>query len=535
MNTTKYLIAATLVGMAAWNSTAPLMATTGQEPAEQSEAWLEAKSAFTPVNELRESSEQTAASMTDGTTMRLLGLGSGQDLTVFPPLSDKRAEADATAQTQEAASDTESQVVDVAINPTKVSEQKTIWRQPETAAESSRDSELVLLPSVESVGLSSTFLASSQSNDRIAYASRAFAADNAIEQASQAEGQYIQEEGAAQWGTPVVGGGCCDSCCSTGCKRCCRPAIIVVSTEAVFLSPTANGVPAFFQFDSTGAVTDTLQFGPTYDTGTLDNFYAAPRISAGWQGPCWGVIGRYYHMRAAEHAHDPFVPAGQFANHSFDMNNILEAYYTDIELTRNFCLHGCKSQFAFGCRYALISHDESIYGRSSAAGGSALLQGGARRNREAHGTGLTMGINGRKPLFCNSCAHWFFSARTSVLWGPNLSEVESWADVTVGAPATVGAAGTIDGASVAVSDDLFIGEVQVGIEWDFALRCLPAKAFFRTAFEYQYWDGSTGSTDSGSFAGAVNGGDNYQVTTGSWAPGLIVDFVGLSVGTGFTW
>ena len=28
MNTTKYLIAAALVGMAAWNSTAPLMATT---------------------------------------------------------------------------------------------------------------------------------------------------------------------------------------------------------------------------------------------------------------------------------------------------------------------------------------------------------------------------------------------------------------------------------------------------------------------------------------------------------------------------
>ena len=42
------------------------------------------------------------------------------------------------------------------------------------------------------------------------------------------------------------------------------------------------------------------------------------------------------------------------------------------------------------------------------------------------------------------------------------------------------------------SDDLFIGEVQAGIEWDFALRCLPAKAFFRTAFEYQYWDGSSG-------------------------------------------
>jgi hypothetical protein len=86
-----------------------------------------------------------------------------------------------------------------------------------------------------------------------------------------------------------------------------------------------------------------------------------------------------------------------------------------------------------------------------------------------------------------------------------------------------------------VSDDLFIGEIQVGIEWDFALRCLPAKAFFRTAFEYQYWDASTGSAASGSFARVDVNSNTYQATTGSSAPGLIVDFVGLSVGTGFTW
>ena len=113
--------------------------------------------------------------------------------------------------------------------------------------------------------------------------------------------------------------------------------------------------------------------------------------------------------------------------------------------------------------------------------------------------------------------------------------MESWADVTVVSPATVADAGSIDGATVVVIDDLFIGEIQVGIEWDFALRCLPARAFFRTAFEYQYWDASTGLAASGSFAGLSTGGDTYQATTGSSAPGLIVDFVGLSIGTGFTW
>lgn len=356
---------------------------------------------------------------------------------------------------------------------------------------------------------------------------------------SAAQDEFSPQPSQMPWGDPVFASdGCCDTCCSPGncCPKCRPRCILVVSTEAVFVSPDVNGVPVSYRYYEAGNPPQVLQFGPDFDDAALDNFYIAPRISLGWQGECWGVVGRYYHLRAAEHAHDPLVPTGQFAYHSFDMNNILEAYYTDIELTRNFCLHGCKNQFAFGCRYALISHDESIYGRAVVDfDNPSILQGGARRNRQAHGTGLTVALNGRKPLFCNSCAHWFYNVRTSILWGSNQSEVESWADVTAISPATVADAGSVNTATAVVVDDLFIGEIQVGIEWDFALRCLPAKAFFRTAFEYQYWDASTGLAASGSFAGLSTGGDAYQVTTGSSAPGLIVDFVGLSIGTGFTW
>jgi hypothetical protein len=111
--------------------------------------------------------------------------------------------------------------------------------------------------------------------------------------------------------------------------------------------------------------------------------------------------------------------------------------------------------------------------------------------------------------------------------------VETWADVTAATGTAV--AGTIDTATALVDDDLFIAELQVGLEWDFALRCLPAKAFFRTAFEYQYWDASTGLTAAGSFAGVSGATEDFQVSTAADAPGLIVDFVGLSIGTGFTW
>ena len=53
-----------------------------------------------------------------------------------------------------------------------------------------------------------------------------------------------------EWGDPVVCGagvGCCDTCCDTCCDvgcccpRCKPPRIIVVGTEAVFLSPEING------------------------------------------------------------------------------------------------------------------------------------------------------------------------------------------------------------------------------------------------------------------------------------------------------
>lgn len=330
---------------------------------------------------------------------------------------------------------------------------------------------------------------------------------------------------------------CCDVCCNSGCDpgcgcaKCKPPRIVVVGTEFVFLSPELNGVPVSYQFDDFGTP-ETLQFGPAFDDAALDDFYAAPRIWMGVQGPRWGVIARYYHLRAGENAHDLFIPAPFLTgDHGFDANNLLEAYYADIELTRNFCLHGCKNQFAFGCRYALIEHDESIYGFSDTTDG--LLMAGARRNRMAHGTGITMALNGRKPLFCNSCANWFYNVRGSILWGPTDNEVQSWSSATASGSADV-TAGSIDGAAIEVDDDLFIGEVQVGLEWDFALRCLPAKAFFRTAFEYQYWDASSGSAASGSFAGFGDPGD-FQVTASSSAPGLIVDFLGLSIGTGFTW
>ena len=360
------------------------------------------------------------------------------------------------------------------------------------------------------------------------------------------------------WNDPLLGsgccdaccGGCCDSCCGGGCccPRCCRrPCTIIAGTEAVFLAPDINGRRVNYLYnDATfGATPYYHQFGPYWGDAAVDDFYIAPRIWLGVQGCRWGVVGRYFHMRVGENDFDR-DPGGTYWNQAFNASSVFEAYATDIEVTRNFCIHGCKNQLSFGARYAAIDFNEQLYSRSVVPGLdpnglSGLLDGGARSNRYARGTGLTFGLNGRKPLFCNSCAHWFYSARSSILWGSNYNDVETRASVvaTPNGGAIVGAASTIDNAAVHVDDDLFIGEFQLGIQWDFCLRCLPAKAFFRTAFEYQYWDASSGFAEAGSVAGVrINdGGDisDYDVATSAQAPGLIVDMYGLAIATGFTW
>jgi hypothetical protein len=95
-----------------------------------------------------------------------------------------------------------------------------------------------------------------------------------------------------------------------------------------------------------------------------------------------------------------------------------------------------------------------------------------------------------------------------------------------------GSASSFNGAQVTADDDLFIGELQVGVEWDYPLCWLPAKAFFRVAAEYQYWDASRGDAYSESFAEDVGVSGGYAFVNSG---GLQTDLIGFSLGAGFTW
>jgi hypothetical protein len=151
------------------------------------------------------------------------------------------------------------------------------------------------------------------------------------------------------------------------------------------------------------------------------------------------------------------------------------------------------------------------------------------------GTGLVLGLSGRQPLFPCSCVNIFWNMRGSVLWGTTETYSETSASVMVFDPANVGNASTVNSAHTGVDDSMFVGEVQLGLEWDYRLCCIPANAFARFAVEYQRWDGGPGTSESFSEAAAVENQDVANVSTYSIASGPQLDLLGIAIGAGLTW
>ncbi len=81
---------------------------------------------------------------------------------------------------------------------------------------------------------------------------------------------------------------------------------------------------------------------------------------------------------------------------------------------------------------------------------------------------------------------------------------------------------------------MFIGEFQLGLQRDFPLKCVPATAFFRAAFEYQYWDAenNAGSATAIPAQGVVGGSTVDSTATAS---NIRMDLTGIAVSTGFYW
>lgn len=307
-----------------------------------------------------------------------------------------------------------------------------------------------------------------------------------------------------------------DLCCAPGCQ-------FIVGIEATFFWPQFSR-----DFLST-TLTNTLGSQTYVDNASLGsvegNLLVGPRITLGVQGDCWGLVGRYWNSAANGNNFSPALPdAVQSGILLFDQFNV---YTADLEVQRRFCWRNWD-MFGFGgVRYASVNNDRNLWVNNTFD--DDLVQGQSFSSQQFNGAGLTFGVFGLRPLFCDDGAlKAYFSNRYSVLWGNGVAAVQTQAQALTSG----GAFESIDGAIAGGDGDMFIFEIGAGLQWETCLCCLPGRAFFRCGFEWQYWDANAGvNVASTSFAAE---GTAAALSTAT-ADDLLFDLVGFTIGAGLTY
>ena len=313
--------------------------------------------------------------------------------------------------------------------------------------------------------------------------------------------------------------------CTSGCEvECCPPPCSLIgSVEATFFWPQMHRNFLTSTVDSGSGATS---FASNSSLGSVDGGYlVAPRITLGFQGCKWGLVTRYWYASPWATGYTPadpsLAPAGVMLFDNF------RAYTLDLEVQRRFCL-GCWNGYGLlGVRYAMVDNDRILTAASLSA--TDAVHTSSFASQQFGGTGITFGFWATRPVCCDSPLKYFVANRYSFLWGNGGVASQTTASVMN----NVNGFGTsTDGSLAGGQGDLFIAELQLGLQWDAQLKCFPGRAFVRTAMEFQYWDANTGVyATSNSFASVTGGG---SATTNSSAGDLLFSLIGLNLGAGIT-
>jgi hypothetical protein len=332
----------------------------------------------------------------------------------------------------------------------------------------------------------------------------------------------VKEYHSASYGKSL---GCCDSgncgksCCPKPSCCCCDPCMPFVGVAATFLAPVHNrsSVGNVSVLDPGGATLSSL------NSQTVGNMTVGPRIWAGIRGPAgWAGVVRYWRFVDDQGGFSPQAapPFSLSQGH-------LQLQTFDAEAIRYFSTPNSNLWLSMGVRHAQFQQSGTAI--SSSVVNNGLVTSSAFSGASTYATGITNGLFGTCRIH-NTNWSWFYGGRTSFLWDGNaksaVTTAVSYTDPLV-------AAAAINGASFRNNGDLFIGEAQLGTQYNRQLVALPMNAFFRVAFEYQYWNlNMHGGAQSTSFAG--NGANAIGVATAR-AGGSTLDLIGFNVATGFWW
>lgn len=315
---------------------------------------------------------------------------------------------------------------------------------------------------------------------------------------------------------------CCDACdCGDSC--CCFEPFWYAGAEFMFLGVDSD-LGAKKGHGAVAAIAGAAGVAGG-SASSYNDFTYAPRLTLGRQlSENWGVQTRFFYLSDDDSEGQPLPTALNSA--AILTESGMRLYTIDVEAVRN--IHGdvWKVDATGGVRHASLDMNSGVSVTGvSGAGDFATATAGSGSSFD--GTGLTGALIGRRQLG-SSRASLFTSARGSILFGD--------ADAYAGAASSVltggGAAVNFEGALGEGSTEMTIIELAIGVQWDWALRAVPANAFFRTAFEYQNWDVNG---DGAAFAlGSATAPGAATLATAS-ASAAEVDLYGLVIGAGFTW
>jgi hypothetical protein len=322
-------------------------------------------------------------------------------------------------------------------------------------------------------------------------------------------------------GTPAVS--CLPSCGCTAMGDCRRYLQPFVGVEALFLAPTQN--------TSGGTNYSVFNGSPTtptnsYNSSSASGMIVTPRLWMGVMGECWGVGVRYW--RFADGAGGSTFPSG--TNQGLFSQSFLKLQTFDLEGIRRFYYGNSQLWLSVGARYAQFSRGSST--SSTDVFGGNFYSASAASGAGFNGTGITTGLFGLTPIGC-SCWNLFYGGRVSYLWDSSAGAVAQ-TNASFASGGGGSAASTNYATGTGGNSGLFIGEVQLGVQYNHALQCCPATAFLRIAAEYQYWHVNNGaSASSNSFAGA-DPAHFVNVTTNANGNSTL-GLVGFGIATGFMW
>ncbi len=318
----------------------------------------------------------------------------------------------------------------------------------------------------------------------------------------------------------------CDSELSCGCDDfcCCEPEhSLIASVEATFFWPQFNRE---FLRTTVNSATANLDLASTAALNSVDGGYlAAPRLTLGVQGCCWGLVGRYWYASPWASSYTPSNPA--LAPAGVRLFDDFRAYTLDLELQRRFYLGSWTGYGLFGVRYAFVENDRTLDVTNLSLGETITTSSFA--GQQFSGTGITFGFWGTRPICCDSPLNFFVANRYSVLWGNGNAASENTTSVMNDVN---GFATSTNGALAAAPGDMFIAEVQLGLQWEAQLKCFPGRAFVRSAVEWQYWDTNAGVFAASDAVASVGAGGN--ATASSSAGDMLFDLIGVNLGAGIT-